>query len=88
MSVSNLTNQNTFSNSRGRWLPLAAGMFIFAGLAGTLWALLAGQVGPQAGAPEEVVTIPSAALIGGLVGVIGYIGDSDRRESPSYEPAL
>ena len=39
MSSSNLTNQNTFSNSRGRWLPLAAGMFIFAGLAGTLWAL-------------------------------------------------
>ena len=39
MNGSNLTNQNTFSNSRGRWLPLAAGMFIFAGLAGTLWAL-------------------------------------------------
>ena len=39
MSSSNLTHRNTFSNSRGRWLPLAAGIFIFAGLAGTLWAL-------------------------------------------------
>ena len=39
MNGSNLTHQDTFSNPRGRWLPLAAGMFIFAGLAGTLWAL-------------------------------------------------
>ena len=39
INSSNLTNRNTFSNPRGRWLPLATGIFIFAGLAGTLWAL-------------------------------------------------
>lgn len=37
-------------------------------VAGT-WALVAGQAGPQVAAPEEVVTVPGAGLIGGFVAV-------------------
>lgn len=34
--------------------------------AGVYIALLAGQAGPQAAAPEEIVTVPVSALIGGI----------------------
>ena len=31
-------------------------------------ALVGGQLGPQIGTPEEVATVPAAALIGAIVG--------------------
>jgi hypothetical protein len=34
-------------------------------------ALIAGQAGPQAAAPEEIVTVPVAATVGAGIGVIG-----------------
>ena len=34
-------------------------------------ALVAGLAGPQAAAPEEVVTVPIAGAIGGIIGSIG-----------------
>lgn len=39
--------------------------------AGAAFALAAGQAGPQAAAPEEIVTVPVASAIGGLLGMIG-----------------
>ena len=40
--------------------------------------MVAGQLGPQIALPEEVVTVPGAALIGGAIGIVaggvqGYI---------------
>ena len=50
----------------GRGLGTWAGAKIGGGLA-----LLAGQAGPQAGAPEEVATVPIAGVVGGVIGGIG-----------------
>ena len=49
---------------------------------GAVIALAAGQAGPQAAAPEEVVTVPIGAVIGGLVGgvfggCVGYFGGAE-----------
>jgi hypothetical protein len=38
---------------------------------GTYLAAVAGQLGPQAAAPEEIVVVPLAATVGGIVGGIG-----------------
>lgn len=35
---------------------------------GALLALTLGQLGPQIGTPEEVITMPAGAVIGGVVG--------------------
>ena len=38
--------------------------------------MVAGQLGPQAATPEEVVTVPAAAIIGGVIGAVkGYYTD-------------
>lgn len=34
-------------------------------------AAIAGQAGPQVGAPEELVTVPLFSAIGGIIGGIG-----------------
>ena len=39
--------------------------------AGAAFALAAGQAGPQVGTPEEIITVPVASAIGGLLGMIG-----------------
>ena len=37
-------------------------------LYGALLALVAGQLGPQVGIPEELITVPLGAAVGGIVG--------------------
>lgn len=49
-------------------LALGAAGFATGAATGAGTALIAGQAGPQIAAPEEVVTVPSAALIGGTLG--------------------
>ena len=49
---------------------------------GAVIALAAGQAGPQAGVPEEVVTVPIGAAIGGFAGgvfggCVGYFGGAE-----------
>jgi hypothetical protein len=54
---------------------------------GTAFAVGAGQAGPQAAAPEEVVTVPIGAVIGGFVGGVSgsisgaYIGGAITEEA-------
>ena len=35
---------------------------------GAMLALVLGQLGPQAGLPEEVLTVPAGAIIGFIIG--------------------
>jgi hypothetical protein len=54
--------------------------------AGGAIALALGFAGPQAAAPEEVVTVPAGGLIGGIIGGIaggvgGYLGAEELTET-------
>lgn len=55
-----------------------------AGGAGT--ALVAGQLGPQIGLPEELITVPGAAAIGGKAGftAAGYLYSVEQIAGPAY----
>jgi len=36
-------------------------------------AAVAGNAGPQALVPEEIVTVPASAVVGAIVGVVGFV---------------
>ena len=55
----------------GGWVGAWAGAKVGAEIGGG-GLLLAGQLGPQVATPEEVVTVPDGAVIGGIIG--GFIG--------------
>ena len=42
-------------------------------VAGTIAAVVAGNAGPQALVPEEIVTVPASAIVGAIVGVVGFV---------------
>lgn len=42
-------------------------------VAGTIAAVVAGNAGPQALVPEEIVTVPASAVVGAIVGVVGFV---------------
>jgi len=56
-------------------------------------ALVAGQLGPQAALPEEIVTVPSAAIIGGVIGGVkgfyqDFMSDLARQRSQAVEAPI
>ena len=42
-------------------------------VAGAVAAAVVGNAGPQVAVPEEIVTVPASALVGGIVGAIGFL---------------
>jgi hypothetical protein len=42
-------------------------------VAGAIAAAVAGNAGPQALVPEEIVTVPASAVVGAIVGVVGFV---------------
>lgn len=67
----------------------AAGFGLGAG-AGAGYAVVAGQLGPQVATPEELVTVPAAALAGGIRGgqagftAAGYLYSFEQIAGPAY----
>ena len=61
----------------GAWAGMKAGS-----ITGANMAIIAGQFGPQAVAPEELVTVPVAGAIGGFLGGIGgFLGGTNVTET-------
>ena len=65
------------------------------GLGGTFaaGALVAGQLGPQVALPEEVITVPAAAIIGGIIGAVksfytDFVSDVERQKSELIETPI
>ena len=52
----------------GLWGAIVGGM-----VAGAIAAAVAGNAGPQALVPEEIVTVPASAVVGAIVGVVGFV---------------
>lgn len=47
--------------------------FVIGAGVGVSIAIIGGQSGPQVFIPEEVVTVPISAIVGGIVGVVKWI---------------
>lgn len=52
----------------GLWGAIVGGI-----VAGTIAAVVAGNAGLQALVPEEIVTVPASAIVGAIVGVVGFV---------------
>lgn len=52
----------------GLWGAIVGGM-----VAGVIAAAVASNAGPQALVPEEIVTVPASAIVGAIVGVVGFV---------------
>ena len=42
-------------------------------VAGVIAAAVAGNAGPQALVPEEIVTVPVSVVVGAIGGVVGFV---------------
>jgi hypothetical protein len=64
------TATSVVSGWTGAWAGVRGGAWAGARICAGI-ALVAGQAGPQAAAPEEVITIPTRGAVGGLIGGTG-----------------